>query len=67
MVWVLERPDDDVKTTDDGCYDYAYDSVLLKAELDLKSDQNEDAIREELKAVFLRNYILTLVCMILSL
>ena len=31
-VWLLERPDDDVQTTDDGCYgDYALtdDSVLV--------------------------------------
>ena len=59
-VWLLERPDDDyVQITDDGCYsDYAltYDSVLLKAEIDLKSDQNEDAIRGELQTVFEKRY-----------
>ena len=51
----MERPDDDVQITDDGCYgDYALndDSVLVKAEIDLKSDQNEDAIRGELQTVF---------------
>ena len=53
-VWLLERPGDDVEITDDGCYrDYAIteDSVLLKAEIDLKSDQNEEAIRGEQKDV----------------
>ena len=59
-VWLLERPDDDdVQITDDGCYsDYAVtdDSVLLKAEIDLKSDQNEDAIRGELQTVFEKRY-----------
>ena len=58
-VWLLERPDDDVQITDDGCYgDYALndDSVLVKAEIDLKSDQNEDAIRGELQTVFEKRY-----------
>ena len=59
-VWLLERPDDDdVQITDDGCYsDYALtdDSVLLKAEIDLKSDQNEGAIRGELQTVFEKRY-----------
>ena len=58
-VWLLERPDDDVEVTDDGCYgDYAIteDSILLKAEIDLKSDQTEEAIRGELKAVFNKRY-----------
>ena len=51
--------DDDFEITDDGCYsDYAIteDSVLLKAEIDLKSDQTEQAIRGELKAVFKKRY-----------
>ena len=55
----MERPDDDVEITDDGCYsDYAVteDSILLKAEIDLKSDQTEEAIRGELKAVFNKRY-----------
>ena len=55
----MERPDDDVEVTDDGCYsDYAVteDSILLKAEIDLKSDQTEEAIRGELKAVFNKRY-----------
>ena len=58
-VWLLERPDDDVEITDDGCYrNYAIteDSVLLMAEIDLKSDQNEEAIRGELKDVFKKRY-----------
>ena len=58
-VWLLERPDDDVQITDDGCYgDYALtdDSVLVKAEIDLKSDQNENAIRGELQTVFEKRY-----------
>ena len=52
-------PDDDFEITYDGCYsDYAIteDSVLLKAEIDLKSDQTEQAIRGELKAVFEKRY-----------
>ena len=54
----MEKPDDDVEITDDGCYsDSAItDSVLLKAEIDLKSDQSEKAIRGELKAVFKKRY-----------
>ena len=58
-VWLLERPDDDFEITDDGCYsDYAIteDSLLLKAEIDLKSEQTEEAIRGELKAVFEKRY-----------
>jgi len=58
--WLLERPDDDdVEITDDGCYsDYALTdvSVLLKAEIDLKSDQNEDVIRGKLQTVFEKRY-----------
>ncbi|CAH3153299.1 unnamed protein product, partial [Porites lobata] len=56
---ILNAADDDFEITDDGCYsDYAIteDSVLLKAEIDLKSDQTEQAIRGELKAVFEKRY-----------
>ena len=53
-VWLLERPDDDVEITND--YAITEDSVLLKAEIDLKSDQNEEAIRGELKDVFKKRY-----------
>ena len=55
----MERPGDDFEITDDGCYsDYVIteDSVLLKGEIDLKSDQTEEAIRGELKAVFEKRY-----------
>lgn len=44
-VWLLERPVEDVSC--DGGNSFTEDSVLVRAEIDLMSDQNEEEIRGE--------------------
>lgn len=63
-VWLLERPEEDVSCNRENSF--TEDSVLVRAEIDLTSDQNKEEIRGELQTVF-KNEILTLICMILSL
>lgn len=62
--WLLERPEEDVSCNRENSF--TEDSVLVRAEIELTSDQNKEEIRGELQTVF-KNEILTLICMILSL
>lgn len=53
-VWLLERPEEDVSCNRENSF--TEDSVLVRAEIDLTSDQNIEEIRGELQTVFKNDF-----------